>query len=354
MTVRGALKIDRMHTGVEPRRPAFRCVSFFSHDISRYCMYSFSFFYRLLPLPACACPPGIGSQIARPEGFQPNQLHKPRFPEHLSDWTSGQSTRTCHHTHSCRTILATFPSPQPRRNTPCIPSGQREQRTSAQTTRTRQKTSRQKGPAGHPGIHGAPLQGPDPLHPPPDVVLYARRLLAGASLSQEVPSGNAQRQDRDATRHRDHRVQPLHLQFFAAGPAAPAFTPGRGQPAPAPDIPHRCDLAPLSLLRHDLVSNSLAIRGIEMNIVRSHDNRYNITDVFSVKRTGTASDIISFSELPFLFSLNNISIREGSVTFQDVPAATTHTVEQIELDLPSLSQFPLPDHARTSIPNFPR
>jgi len=29
MTVRGALKIDRMHTGVEPRRPAFRCVSFF-------------------------------------------------------------------------------------------------------------------------------------------------------------------------------------------------------------------------------------------------------------------------------------------------------------------------------------
>ncbi len=121
MTVRGALKIDRMHTGVEPRRPAFRCVSFFSHDISRYCMYSFSFFYRLLPLPACACPPGIGSQIARPEGFQPNQLHKPRFPEHLSDWTSGQSTRTCHHTHSCRTILATFPSPQPRRNTPLHP-----------------------------------------------------------------------------------------------------------------------------------------------------------------------------------------------------------------------------------------
>jgi len=47
-----------------------------------------------------------------------------------------------------------------------------------------------------------------------------------------------------------------------------------------------------------------------------------------------------FSELPFLFSLNNISIREGSVTFQDVPAATTHTVEQIELDLPSLSNFP--------------
>ncbi|MBB5348824.1 DUF748 domain-containing protein [Desulfoprunum benzoelyticum] len=100
------------------------------------------------------------------------------------------------------------------------------------------------------------------------------------------------------------------------------------------------DLAPLSLLRHDLVSNSLAIKGIEMNIVRSHDNRYNIKDLFSVGRTGTSSDIISFAELPFLFSLNNISIRDSSVTFQDIPAATTHTVEQIELDLPSLSNFP--------------
>lgn len=100
------------------------------------------------------------------------------------------------------------------------------------------------------------------------------------------------------------------------------------------------DLAPLSLLRHDFVSNSLAIKGIEMNIVRSHDNRYNVEDFFSARRTGTASDIISFSELPFLFSLNNISIRDSSVTFQDVPAATTHTIEQIELDLPSLSNFP--------------
>lgn len=100
------------------------------------------------------------------------------------------------------------------------------------------------------------------------------------------------------------------------------------------------DLAPLSLLRHDLVSNSLAIEGIEMNVVRSHDNHYNIKDFFPARRTGTASDIISFAELPFLFSLNNISIRDSRITFQDVPAATTHTIEQIELDLPSLSNFP--------------
>ncbi|KAB2889998.1 MAG: DUF748 domain-containing protein, partial [Desulfobulbaceae bacterium] len=100
------------------------------------------------------------------------------------------------------------------------------------------------------------------------------------------------------------------------------------------------DLAPISLLRHDLVSNAVAVEGIALNIVRSHDNRYNIEDIFASRQQGEASDIISFSELPFLFSLNNISIRGGRVAFQDIPSATTHTLDQIELDLPSLSNFP--------------
>ena len=100
------------------------------------------------------------------------------------------------------------------------------------------------------------------------------------------------------------------------------------------------DLAPLSLLRNDLVSNSLAIEGAELNIIRTQDNQYNIEDFFSAKKAGNVSDIMSFSELPFLFSLNNISIRNSQVIFQDIPAAATHTLDQVELDLPSFSNFP--------------
>jgi hypothetical protein len=100
------------------------------------------------------------------------------------------------------------------------------------------------------------------------------------------------------------------------------------------------DLAPLSLLRSDLVSNSLAIEGLELNIIRSQDNQYNIEEFFQAETTGSASDIMSFSELPFLFSLNNISIRNSKVIFQDIPAAATHTLDQVELDLPSFSNFP--------------
>jgi len=98
--------------------------------------------------------------------------------------------------------------------------------------------------------------------------------------------------------------------------------------------------APFSLLRNDLVTNALVIEGLDLNIVRSRDNRYNIENFFAAKRQGASSDIINFSELPFLFSLNNISVRGGRITFQDIASATTHTLDQIELDLPSLSNFP--------------
>jgi len=100
------------------------------------------------------------------------------------------------------------------------------------------------------------------------------------------------------------------------------------------------NLAPLSLLRNDLVSNTLHINGLTLSIIRTQDNHYNFEELLNGKSIGAPSDMMSFSELPFLFSLNNISIRESTVTFQDIPSATTHTLEDVELDLPTLSNFP--------------
>ncbi len=100
------------------------------------------------------------------------------------------------------------------------------------------------------------------------------------------------------------------------------------------------DLAPLSLLRNDLVSNALHINGLNLTIIRDKDNHYNLEGLLNAKGPGPSSDIMSFSELPFLFSLNNISVRKSKVTFQDTPSAAIHTLEQIELDLPTLSNSP--------------
>ena len=82
------------------------------------------------------------------------------------------------------------------------------------------------------------------------------------------------------------------------------------------------DLAPISLLRNDLVSNAVTIEGLALNIIRSQNNRYNVEDLFALRQQGEASDIISFSELPFLFSLNNISIRGGASHLPGYPVSS--------------------------------
>jgi len=99
-------------------------------------------------------------------------------------------------------------------------------------------------------------------------------------------------------------------------------------------------LAPLSLLRDELVSNSLKIEGLTANISREYDGSYNFSSLFGTSSGEDADGIISFSSLPFHFSLNNIDISGSKVVFSDLPRKKTHTIEDIQLALPTLSNFP--------------
>ncbi len=99
-------------------------------------------------------------------------------------------------------------------------------------------------------------------------------------------------------------------------------------------------LAPLALLRNSLVSNSLTISGLSASIVRDEDGSYNIARVFGRESSAKSSEIIDFSDLPFYFSLNNIEINHGKVRFLDAPAGKRHLIEQIQLKLPTFSNFP--------------
>lgn len=100
------------------------------------------------------------------------------------------------------------------------------------------------------------------------------------------------------------------------------------------------DLAPLSLLRRDLVSNAINIEELGLNITRELDGTYNFDQLIRRKKTSNASEIMDFSDLPFFFSLNNIAIRNGKVLFNDLPAGKTHTMSDIQLDLPAFSNIP--------------
>jgi hypothetical protein len=100
------------------------------------------------------------------------------------------------------------------------------------------------------------------------------------------------------------------------------------------------DLAPLSLLRRDLVCNTILIEEIDLNVTRELDGSYNLDQLLRREQDSKTSEIMDFSDLPFFFSLNNIAIRNSRVLFNDLPAGKTHTINTIQLDLPALSNIP--------------
>lgn len=99
-------------------------------------------------------------------------------------------------------------------------------------------------------------------------------------------------------------------------------------------------LAPLSLLRTDLVCTRLQVNDLLLKASRNAQGKYNFARFFTGGDDAQPSDIINFSELPFLFSLNNIAVTNSKVVFEDIPGKTTHTIEKIEIALPNLSNFP--------------
>jgi hypothetical protein len=101
------------------------------------------------------------------------------------------------------------------------------------------------------------------------------------------------------------------------------------------------DVAPSSFLRMDLICNTVTINELDLKITREMDGSYNFQQIFGAKKESTPSEILNISDLPFSFSLNNISISNSKIVFNDGPAGKIHTVENIKLDLPIFSNIPL-------------
>lgn len=100
-------------------------------------------------------------------------------------------------------------------------------------------------------------------------------------------------------------------------------------------------LKPLSLLRHDLVADQISIQALDIHLTRELDSSYNLQKLFGDQAQQNSSEIMNFSELPFFFSLNNITLKESRLIFKDLPTGKTHRLEKIELDLPSFSNIPI-------------
>ncbi len=98
-------------------------------------------------------------------------------------------------------------------------------------------------------------------------------------------------------------------------------------------------VAILSLLRAQWVCNELILRNPRIHIVRQKENSYNINAFLPGRQDSEAYDIMNFSRLPFLFSLNNIEIQQAEILFTDQLTKITHRITNIFLGIPELSNF---------------
>ena len=86
-----------------------------------------------------------------------------------------------------------------------------------------------------------------------------------------------------------------------------------------------------------MACKTLNISGLDLNIIREQDGSYNFQPLLDAAKNREISKFIKPTELPFFFSLNNISITDGKITFNDKPTGKIHTAEKIKFDLPTFS-----------------
>ncbi|WP_157288307.1 DUF748 domain-containing protein [Uliginosibacterium gangwonense] len=85
------------------------------------------------------------------------------------------------------------------------------------------------------------------------------------------------------------------------------------------------------------VLDGLLIRHPQVNFARTGKDQYNFTDI--IERLNAQPKSTSDGK-PFLFSVNNIQISEGSVSFDDQPVSKQHHIEHIKLGIPFVSNLP--------------
>ncbi len=100
------------------------------------------------------------------------------------------------------------------------------------------------------------------------------------------------------------------------------------------------DLNLLALLRKGIACKRMAVQGSELTLIRYPDKSYNLPFLNPGKNPGAEKEHLSLSRPPLLFSLNNITIRDGRILFDDRLTGKKHRVEQIKIDLPTLSNYP--------------
>lgn len=136
------------------------------------------------------------------------------------------------------------------------------------------------------------------------------------------------------------RVQLNPLNFQLNLEQLTADIPDSVTPEPLLQIRHLfIDLDFTSLVRNTFACDKLTVDELQLNLIRYKDKQYNFPVLSHFSETRNQGEIMNFAKLPFLFSLNNISINKSRILFEDQLTDKTHIVEKLQLAIPTLSNF---------------
>jgi uncharacterized protein involved in outer membrane biogenesis len=92
-----------------------------------------------------------------------------------------------------------------------------------------------------------------------------------------------------------------------------------------------------SILRLALILSEITLKQPFMRITRNQDMSYNFSDLVEKKESKPPEKA---KPKPLRFSLNNIQIENGSIDFLDEPKQRKHTVRELTIGIPFLSNIP--------------
>jgi hypothetical protein len=147
------------------------------------------------------------------------------------------------------------------------------------------------------------------------------------------------------TLHREVAIERVRVNPYALSVKVSGFTV-REREKPEPFVSFDslyANLETVSLFRLGVVLKEVRVEAPYVHVARNRDGKYNFSDLieeFAAKKAPPPGTAQPPEKKPLRFSLNNIQIRNGGVDFDDAPKETRHTVREIRLDIPLLSNFP--------------
>ena len=102
----------------------------------------------------------------------------------------------------------------------------------------------------------------------------------------------------------------------------------------------RVNLQIASVWKKGPVIKEIKLEKPRVHLVRVDANVYNFSDIIDRFQSTQTAAIPEKSSKPLLFSVSNIRIIDGSIAFDDRPAATNHAITQINLSIPFISDRP--------------